>query len=88
MALKVTVKELRDVECPYCEGSGKIDVGIEEYSHFLDCEKCGATGEIEIIVERCSVCSAELEWNEMYYGFDENSETIFRCTTNECDRKR
>jgi hypothetical protein len=81
---KLQVKHLEDVDCPMCEGHGQIDVGTEEYPHDVDCNNCRATGEIEIVKEFCAKCGEQLEWNEMQYGFDDETQTVYRCA-NRCE---
>ena len=84
--MKIKVKQLRDVVCPYCDGEGEIDIGTEEYSHYIKCLDCDGKGQIEVEVEYCQKCGEELEWNEMEFGFDEETETIYRCP-NKCELK-
>jgi len=86
---KVKVKFLKDVKCPNCEGSGKIDIGAPEpYNYKVDCDRCNGTGILEIEIEYCPICGEELEWNDMEFGFDEETETMFRCLKNECDKPK
>lgn len=83
---KIPVIELRDVKCPDCDGSGEIDMGAPPpLEHFEDCDRCKATGKLEIRVNYCQTCGEELEWNDTEFGFDEESEKIYKCLTNKCD---
>ena len=94
--MKLKVKELRDVVCPNCDGKGGWtechgdlvwdgDCGLSEY---IDCERCDKKGKLEVEIEYCQICKEELPWNDDEMGFDEDTETFFRCTVNECDRKK
>ena len=83
---KVKVKQLRDVTCPNCEGVGKIDVGVDFGTFYEKCDRCNGTGELEVEIEHCKKCGEELPWNDMDFGFDEKTETVFRCLANKCDR--
>ncbi len=93
--IKLKVKELRDVACPNCDGKGGWtechgdliydgDCGLSEY---IDCERCDKKGELEVEIEHCKKCGEELCWNDDEAGFDEDTETFYRCLTNECDRQ-
>lgn len=90
---KLEVKELRDVPCPYCGGQGSWrecygdyiyegDCGLGEN---MECAKCDKTGIVEIVVEYCNDCGEELEWDDREFGFDDETESMFRCLVNKCD---
>ena len=92
--MKIPVKQLRDVECPNCKGRGKwtecyedlIEEGDCGLSEVIKCDRCNETGRLEVEIERCPKCSEELEWNDMEFGFNEETERIFRCLVNQCDK--
>ena len=85
--MKVKITELENVECPNCDGKGRIDIGAPEPLYYEEeCGRCNGSGGLEIAIERCETCGEKLEWNDMEFGFDEETETIYRCLINECDK--
>lgn len=77
---KLKVKQIKEVECPNCQGSGEINV----VAHYMqDCKRCDKTGKLKIEVEHCKGCGEELFWFEWDYILDEEKEMMYKCE-NEC----
>lgn len=96
MITKIKVRQLRDVDCPDCDGNGEwrecygdlIEDGDCGLNEDIVCRRCDGTGRLEIDVEYCPVCGLELAWDDMEFGFDEETMSIFRCLENKCDKKK